>query len=103
MRYYIARQSSHLLTMKTFKSWQLQDAKNRFSEVVERAINEGPQLVTRRGKSAVIVMAAEEFKKFGAKETSLVEFFRQSPLCGVDLDLTRVNELGREVDFDVSD
>ena len=43
--------------------WQLQDAKNRFSEVVERALNEGPQLVTRRGREVVIVMSVEAFRK----------------------------------------
>mgnify|MGYP006144942123 CR=1 FL=1 len=39
-------------------AWQLQDAKSRFSELVECALNEGPQLVTRRGNDAVVLMAA---------------------------------------------
>ena len=41
--------------------WKLQDAKNRFSELVETALVRGPQRVTRRGKPAVVVVAAEEF------------------------------------------
>ena len=42
-------------------NWPLQDAKNRFSEVVKRAMSEGPQTVTLRGKRAAVVLSAEEF------------------------------------------
>ncbi len=44
------------------KTWQVQDAKQRFSELVQRALDEGPQFVTRRGKVAVVVVAAKEYE-----------------------------------------
>ena len=43
--------------------WQLQDAKNRFSAVVDAALESGPQCVTRRGKPAVVVLAVEEYER----------------------------------------
>ena len=43
-------------------SWQLQNAKQRFSELVERARREGPQLVTKHGREAVVVVSAEEYR-----------------------------------------
>lgn len=43
--------------------WQLQDAKNRFSAVVDAALESGPQRVTRRGKPAVVVLAVEEYER----------------------------------------
>jgi antitoxin Phd len=69
--------------------WQLQEAKNRFSEVVEEAISHGPQVVTRRGVEAVIVLSYDEYRKLLASQKKLSEFFRQSPLVGIDLALSR--------------
>ena len=45
-------------------TWQLQDAKNRFSAVVEAAVRGQPQQVTRRGEPVVVVIAAEEYERF---------------------------------------
>ena len=45
------------------ETWQLQDAKNKFSELVEHALRAGPQLVTRRGKPTVVVMSAAEYEQ----------------------------------------
>jgi prevent-host-death family protein len=69
--------------------WQLQEAKNRFSEVVEEAISHGPQVVTRRGVEAVIVLSYDEYRKLLASQKKLSEFFRQSPLVGINVDLRR--------------
>lgn len=81
------------------KIWNLQDAKNRFSEVVEEAIHNGPQTVTRRGVEAVVVLSTKDYKKITHPSTNLVEFFRNSPLFGVDLDVERKNDPSREVEF----
>jgi antitoxin Phd len=80
--------------------WQLQTAKARFSELFRRARSEGPQYVIRGGKEAVVVVPAEEFENLTARArqpSSLVEFFAQSPLVGVDLDLERKPDYGRKV------
>ena len=80
-------------------SWQLQDAKNKFSEVVERVRTRGPQLVTRRGRKAVVVIAAEEFERITRPKRSLVELMRESPLADAELDLERVRDDPREVEL----
>jgi len=69
--------------------WQLQEAKNKFSEVVESALSHGPQLVTKRGVEAVVVLSYKDYRKLLASPKPLSEFFRQSPLAGIDLDLKR--------------
>jgi len=69
--------------------WQLQEAKNKLSEVVEEAITHGPQIITKRGVEAVIVLSYTEYRTMLAKQKTLSAFFRASPLSGIDLDLTR--------------
>lgn len=69
--------------------WQLQEAKNKFSEVVEEALSEGPQVITRRGVEAVIVLSYAEYRKLIVSQKKLSEFFRQSPLADADIDLSR--------------
>lgn len=81
------------------ESWQLQDAKNRFSEVVEKAVNTGPQIVTKRGIETVVIMSVEEYRRLTRPKTDLVEFFQNSPLKGIELDLDRNKDLSREVDL----
>jgi len=76
--------------------WQLQEAKNRFSELVNKAIDEGPQVVTRRGEQVVVVVSNDAYKKLLKSQSSLLEFFRQSPLVGVEVDLERDRSLPRE-------
>jgi prevent-host-death family protein len=82
------------------RPWQLQQAKAQFSELFRRAQAEGPQYVTRQGKDTVVVVTAEEFERLSARTRQprdLVQFFAESPLAGVDLDLERPRDLGRKV------
>jgi prevent-host-death family protein len=79
------------------EKWQLQDAKNRFSEVVKRAHENGPQIVTRRGTETVVVISIEEYRRLTRPKTSLVSFFRESPLFDSEIDLSRSKDLPREV------
>ncbi|CAN1536990.1 phd_fam, prevent-host-death family protein [Burkholderiaceae bacterium] len=53
-------------------TWQLQMAKSRFSEVVERTIKEGPQLVTRRGQEAVVMVSAAEYRRLSGQTPHLM-------------------------------
>jgi antitoxin Phd len=61
------------------KSWQLQDAKNRFSEVVELALKEGVQTVTKHGKPAVVIISAAEYQRAIAPGKSLLDLLRDCP------------------------
>ncbi len=71
------------------KVWQIQEAKNKLSEVVERAIETGPQILTRRGSEVAVVLSYPEYLKLRRKQTPLSEFFRKSPLDGLDLERDR--------------
>ena len=57
--------------------WQLQDAKNRFSAVVEAAVAGDPQRVTRRGKPAVVVLAVEEYERLRRLEKAAAPTFAE--------------------------
>jgi antitoxin Phd len=79
--------------------WQLQDAKNRLSELVRKAREEGPQVITLHGRDAVVVVSANDYGKLSRPRDSLVDFFRKSPLVGVELDLVRSRDTGRRIDL----
>ncbi|MDD3826975.1 MAG: type II toxin-antitoxin system Phd/YefM family antitoxin [Anaerolineaceae bacterium] len=70
-------------------TWQLQEAKNKFSRVVENAVNDGPQIITKRGVEVAIVLSYAEYQKMIASRGKLTTFFRDSPLVGVEMELDR--------------
>ncbi len=83
-------------------AWQVQTAKARFSELFQRARTEGPQRITRQGKEGVVMLSDEQYALLTAKTRrpkSLVQFFRDSPLVGVKLDLSRDKDTGRDIDL----
>jgi antitoxin Phd len=82
--------------------WQLQVAKARFSELFRRALLEGPQLITRQGKEGVVMISDEQYERLVGKAhqpKNLLQFFRESPLVGVDLDLERDKDEGRDIEL----
>lgn len=60
-------------------NWHLQDAKNNFSKVVQKAMTEGPQTVTLRGKPAAVVISAEEFDRLSNRKPSFIEHLLSGP------------------------
>jgi prevent-host-death family protein len=77
-------------------TWQLQEAKSRFSEVVDLSLTQGPQLVTRRGQEAVVILAAQDFRRLSGKTTNLVDCLLTAPR-GDELDVDRSSEGIRDV------
>lgn len=69
--------------------WQLQEAKNKFSQVVEKAMVTGPQIVTKHGKETVVVLSYAEYRTMISKQDNLLAFFRNSPLVDSEIDLSR--------------
>lgn len=59
--------------------WPLQDAKNQFSKVVQKARTEGPQVVTLRGERAAVVMSAEDYDALRAGRPTLVDDLLAGP------------------------
>ncbi len=80
--------------------WQLQDAKSKFSEVVDRALAQGVQIVTRRGKRTVVVMPFEEYERLNHQTGSLAQFLLASPLSGSELTIERDKSLPRTIEIE---
>lgn len=98
--YNLSSQTSMQKTNK--RPWQLQEAKAKFSELFRRARAEGPQYVTKSGREQVVVLRSEQFEEMvhrARQPQSLVEFFQQSPLRGLNLDFTRDKDTGRDIEL----
>jgi prevent-host-death family protein len=80
-------------------SWQVQDAKQRFSELIQRAIDEGSQVVTRCGKDAVVVVAVGEYQHLVGGAPDFKAFLLSAPdLSQLDLD-SEVRDLPRQTNL----
>lgn len=77
--------------------WAVADAKNRFSELITKALTEGPQRVTRRGES-VVVISAKRYEELRPRKNFIEHLLSAPTFEGVDL--TRDPSPGRRVDFD---
>ncbi len=79
--------------------WTIQDAKNRFSAVVDAALAGTPQEVTRRGKPAVVVLSAEEYQRLLKDAVTARESFAAHLLAFPAGDLPRAPATPRDVQF----
>jgi antitoxin Phd len=78
------------------KTWQLQDAKARLSEVVKKAEKEGPQGITVHGHLTAVVISSKDYARLKNPRGSFISFMRQSPLLGAELDFNREQTPTRE-------
>jgi antitoxin Phd len=69
--------------------WQLQDTKKGFIEILNKALEVGPQIISQRDKEIAVIVSIDQYRKLTKSQPNLLEFFRQSPLVGVELDLER--------------
>jgi len=79
--------------------WTVAEAKARFSELIDKARSDGPQTITRKGRTAVVVVAAEEWEKKTKRSGNLAEFFAASPLRRSKLRVERIKGGLRKPDF----
>ncbi len=79
--------------------WQLQDAKNKFSNLVNKAQKNGPQIVTKHGRKTAVVLSFEDYKKLSKPKTDLLMFFQNSPVAKTDLKISRNKDLPRDVEI----
>jgi prevent-host-death family protein len=89
-------------TTSAHGNWQLQDAKARFSELVKRAREEGPQHVSVRGEPAVVVVSEKEFARLVSPRRSIVDHILEGarwPDDVVDAINARSRDTGRDVTF----
>ena len=80
--------------------WQLQEAKSRFSELVETAIRKGAQTVTKHGKPAVVIISAEEYQRSLAPRKSLAAALRACPVDLAPLLGQRRKRIARKINFE---
>lgn len=81
------------------RTWQLQDAKNRFSEVVDEASRTGPQVITRRGKEAAVVLSAEQYHRLVEAKGRLIDVLRRAPKIAGGLEIERPTDAGRKLEL----
>lgn len=79
------------------QSWTVAEAKAKFSEIIERAMTEGPQTITRKGRTAAVVVGAEEWQRKTRRVGNLAEFFAASPLRGSGLKVRRLKGRPRKI------
>ncbi len=76
--------------------WQVQEAKSRFSEVIETAEKKGPQVITRHGVERAVVLSVGDFKKLTAHKPGLKEYLLRGPKVE-SFEIERDSDTGREI------
>jgi prevent-host-death family protein len=80
-------------------SWKIAEAKARLSELIDKALREGAQEITRHGKRIVVVVAADEWDRKARRTESLVQFLDRSPLKDSGLEVERLRDQPRAVEL----
>ncbi len=80
--------------------WQLQEAKIHLADLIEEAEKHGAQLINYQGKAKAVVLSIASYRKLLKPKNTLVDFFQQSPLVGVSLDIERDQDTGREINLE---
>lgn len=78
-------------------AWSVAEAKARLSELLDHAIKDGPQAITRRGREIAVVVSVDEWHKKSSRSGSLAEFLAASPLRDSGLDVERADVRTRDV------
>ncbi len=86
-------------TMSGTGTWTVAEAKAKFSEVVDKARVDGPQTITKNGRTAVVVVSAEEWERKTGRPGNLADFFAVSPLRSSGLKVQRKKDGPREIDL----
>ena len=81
------------------RQWQLQEAKQQFSRVVDQARSEGPQVVTRHGREVAVILDVDEYRRLRGESGDFKEFLLGPPYVDVDLPIGRDHDPGRGIEF----
>ncbi|WP_156095146.1 type II toxin-antitoxin system Phd/YefM family antitoxin [Nocardia lijiangensis] len=80
-------------------AWPLADAKARFSELIDTAEREGPQVITKHGREVAVLVPIEEWRQKANRSGSFAQFMAESPLRGADLTIERIDADARDVEL----
>ena len=90
---------SEEIGMSIQATWTVAEAKAKFSELIEKAKSQGPQKITKHGRTAAVVVAAEQWEKKAERKGSLADFLSSSPLRGSGIKLKRLRGSLRRVEL----
>jgi len=79
--------------------WPVQDAKTKFSEVIERARTEGPQTITRHGTERAMVISIEDYRALEARKPDFKAYLLGGPKFDGDFEIERDKDTGRDIEF----
>jgi prevent-host-death family protein len=79
--------------------WQVQEAKQRFSEVLRAAESGEPQIVTKHGEEVAVVIDIAEYRRLRGETLSFMDYLRAGPPVDIDLEIERPRESPRDVDL----
>ncbi|MBN1878479.1 type II toxin-antitoxin system Phd/YefM family antitoxin [bacterium] len=80
-------------------TWKLQDAKAKFSQLVDDALKKGPQLVTRRGHDAVVVVSVDQYNQLLSPKPAFKEFLLNCPKIDDDIEFDRQKDCPRSIEL----
>jgi prevent-host-death family protein len=81
------------------QTWTVAEAKAKFSELLHKAKSEGPQKITKHGRTTAVVVAAEEWERKAQRKGNLAEFLASSPLRGARFKIRRLPMRLRKVEL----
>ena len=81
------------------ETWSVAEAKSHLSEVIARAVSDGPQTITRNGRRVVVVVSTEEWERKTKRKGNLAEFFASSPLRDAGVAIDRTHDQPRDLDL----
>ncbi len=84
---------------KATRTWPVAKAKAHLSAVIDHALADGPQSITRSGRKAVVVVSAEEWERKTRRKGNLAEFFASSPLRGSRARIKRLHDKARGIEL----
>jgi len=79
--------------------WQVQEAKQRFSEVLRAAKSGEPQIVTRHGEEVAVIIDIAEYRRLRGESVGFMDYLRAAPHADMDLDVERARDLPRDIDL----
>lgn len=81
-------------------SWQVNQARNHLSDVLDQAESEGPQIITHHGKERAVVLSLDSYTSLKTKKPDLVSFLLHGPKPGIDdFEIERDRSTDREIDL----